>query len=58
MQGKIQFKAIGDATAPDYFNVNLESGVITIKKDLRQDYAPYYVVSPLAAAFILFLYLS
>ena len=49
-QGKINFKVIGDATAPEYFRVNLESGVITIKKDLRKDYAPYYMVCSLAAA--------
>ena len=47
-QGKINFKVIGDATAPEFFRVNLESGVITIKKDLREDYAPYYMVCSLA----------
>ena len=35
---------LGDPPAPEYFNVNQESGSITIKQDLRRDYSPYYVV--------------
>jgi len=44
LQGQLQYMAIGDPPAPEYFQLNQDSGVITIKKDLMQDYAPYYVV--------------
>ena len=44
-QGQLLYMAIGDPPAPEYFQLNQDSGVITVKKDLMQDYAPYYVVS-------------
>ena len=44
-KGQLKYAIIGDPPAPDFFEINADNGVITIKKDLRTDYAPYYIVS-------------
>ena len=38
------YSIIGNPPTPDFFDLSADTGVITIKKDLMTDYAPYYVV--------------
>ena len=46
-KGQLKYALIGDPPSPNYFTVNTDSGVITIRQDLRRDYSPYYIVSAL-----------
>lgn len=38
------YALVGEPPSPDFFDIGNTSGVITIKKNLMTDYAPYYVV--------------
>ena len=43
-KGQLRYNIIGDPPAPEFFDINEESGEITIKRNLMEDYAPYYMV--------------
>jgi protocadherin Fat 4 len=43
-KGQLRYAIIGDPPSPDYFQINDQSGAITIRKDLMQDYSPYYML--------------
>ena len=43
-QGALQFELVGEPPSPEFFQVDVATGVITIKKNLMEDYSPYYVV--------------
>lgn len=44
-QGKLVYEVIGDLSAPTYFQVDKDSGLITLKTSLLPDNTPQYVVS-------------
>lgn len=51
-QGKLVYEVIGDLSAPTYFQVDKDTGLISVKTSLSPDNTPQYVVS-----FNIFIYL-
>ena len=45
LQGQLRYELVGEPPAPEYFLVDLATGVVTIRQSLMTHYAPYYVVS-------------
>ena len=44
LKGQLHYTLVGEAPAPEFFEVDLTTGVVTVKQRLDEDYSPSYTV--------------